>query len=57
MFSLFVPQPVLNSHTFLNDLAGLATMLDFLRNTSLGRDFIRKYQRKYSDLENKNRPH
>jgi len=32
-------------------LAELATMLGFLLNTSLGRDFIRKYQRKYTDWE------
>lgn len=51
-----VPEPVLNSHTFLNDLAELATMNEFLESTNLGRDFKRKYQRNYTDQESKKRP-
>lgn len=34
-----VLEPVLNSHAFLNDLAELATMNEFLASTNLGPDF------------------
>jgi len=40
----------------LNDLAELATLQEFLNSTNLGRDFKRKYQRKYTDQESKKRP-
>lgn len=37
-------EPRLNSHTFSNDLAELATMNEFLDDTDLGWDFKRRYQ-------------
>lgn len=42
--ALNILEPILNSHTFSNDLAELATMNEFLDDTDLGRDFKRKYQ-------------
>jgi len=42
--ALNIPQPVLNSHTFSNDLVELATMNELLDNTDLKLDFKRKYQ-------------